>query len=142
MQFKVKRFSFESGERHALLTNAQTGMPLMFQNLYVTIHIRNKGDSINTAIACLGDLRLLEEICEYLGIKLEERFAEGKLLTKPEMETISYWTKKKKVALNKAQKVKDAKNVVDFKPNVKRLESSRYTVVIDTFNYVIFLLNK
>jgi integrase len=132
MQFKVKRFSFESGERHALLTNAQTGMPLMFQNLYVTIHIRNKGDSINTAIACLGDLRLLEEICEYLGIKLEERFAEGKLLTKPEMETISYWTKKKKVALNKAQKVKDAKNVVDFKPNVKRLESSRYTVVIDT----------
>ena len=132
MQFKVKRFSFESGERHALLTNAQTGVPLMFQNLYVTIHIRNEGDSNNTAIACLGDLRLLEEICEYLDIQLEQRFAEGKLLTKPEMETISYWTKKKKVALNKAQKVKDTENVVDFKPNAKRLESSRYTVVIDT----------
>jgi len=132
MEYKVQRFSFETGERFALLTNAQTGTPLMHQNLYVTIHIRNTGESINTMIACLGDLRLLEEICEYLGIQLEQRFAEGKLLTKPEMESISYWAKKTKVALIKARKIKDTENVIDFKPNLKRLESSRYTVAIDT----------
>lgn len=132
MEYKIQRFAFEEGERYALLTNAQTGIPLMRQNLYVTIHLRNIGRSINTMIACLGDLRLLEEICEYLGIQLEQRFAEGKLLTKPEMESISYWTKKTKVALNKAQRIKDTENVVDFKPNLKRLESSRYTVAIDT----------
>ena len=89
MEYKIQRFAFEEGERFALLTNAQTGIPLMRQNLYVTIHLRNIGRSINTMIACLGDLRLLEEICEYLGIQLEQRFAEGKLLTKPEMESIS-----------------------------------------------------
>jgi integrase len=104
----------------------------MHQNLYVTIHIRNTGESINTMIACLGDLRLLDEICEYLGIQLEQRLAEGKVLSKPEMESISYWTKKTKVALETAQKVKDTANAVVFKPNLKRLESSRHTVVIDT----------
>jgi integrase len=132
MEYKVQRFAFESGERYALLTNAQTGIPLMHQNLYVTIHMRNKGRSINTMIACLGDLNLLEEICEYLGIQLEQRFAEGKLLTKPEMESINYWAKKTKVAFKKAQKIKGTENVVDFKPKLKRLESSRYTVAIDT----------
>jgi integrase len=132
MEYKVQRFSFESGERYALLTNAQTGIPLMHKNLYVTIHIRNTGKSINTMIACMGDLRLLEEICEYIGIQLEQRFAKGKLLSKPEMESISYWTKKTKGALETAQKVKETENSVYFKPNLKRLESSRHTVVIDT----------
>ncbi|MFT4803099.1 MAG: integrase [Psychroserpens sp.] len=132
MEYKVQRFAFAVGERFALLTNAQTGIPLMHQNLYVTIHFRNTGKSINTMTACLGDLKLLEEICEYLGIQLEQRFTEGKLLTKPEMESISYWAKKSKVALKKAQKVIDTENVVDFKPSVKRLESIRYTVAIDT----------
>ncbi len=69
----VKRYTFESGERYALIINAETGIPLMHQNLYVTIHIRNKGDSINTMIACLGDLRLFDEICEYLNINFERK---------------------------------------------------------------------
>ena len=132
MKYKVQQFAFESGERYALLINTQTNVPFMHQNLYVTIHIRNKGDSINTMGGCLSDLRLLDEICEYLDIKLEKRFAEGKLLTNPEMQLVSYWTKKKKVALEKAQKVKGAQNVAELKPNLKRLESSRYTVAIDT----------
>ncbi|MFT6833978.1 MAG: hypothetical protein ACJA0H_000004 [Francisellaceae bacterium] len=108
MKYKVQQFAFESGERYALLINTQTNVPFMHQNLYVTIHHRNTGDSINTMLGCLSDLRLLDEVCEYLDIKLEKRFAEGKLLTKPEMELVSYWTKKKKVALDKAQKVKGA----------------------------------
>jgi integrase len=132
MEYKVQRFAFESGERYVLLTNAQTGFPLMYQNLYVTIHIRNRGKSINTMIACLGDLRFIEEICEYLDIQLEQRFAEGRLLSKPEMESISYWAKKTKVALENAQKVKITENVTEFKPNLKRLELSRFKVVIDT----------
>jgi integrase len=132
MKYKVQQFGFESGERYALLINTQTNVPFMHQNLYVTIHHRNTGDSISTMLGCLSDLRLLDEVCEYLDIKLEKRFAQGKLLTKPEMELVSYWTKKKKVALNKAQKVKGAQNVAELKPNLNRLESSRYTVVIDT----------
>jgi hypothetical protein len=35
------------------------------------------------------------------------------------MELVSYWTKKKKVALDKAQKVKGAQNVAELKPNLK-----------------------
>lgn len=131
MEYKVQRFAFESGERYALLTNAQSGLPLMHQNLYVTIHIRSTGKSINTMIACLGDLRFFDEICEYLDIQLEQIFAEGKILSKPELESISYWTKKNKVALETAKKIKDTGNMVAFKPNLKRLESSRHTAIID-----------
>jgi hypothetical protein len=52
MKYKVQRFSFESGERYALLINSETSIPLMHENLYVTIHIRNVGESINTMLAC------------------------------------------------------------------------------------------
>ncbi|MGB2741238.1 MAG: site-specific integrase [Cognaticolwellia sp.] len=132
MKYKVQRFSFESGERYALLINSETGIPLIHENLYVTIHIRNTGESINTMVACLRDLRLFHEICEYMDINLEQRFAEGKALSKPEMTSISYWTKKPKVSLEAAKKVKGTGNVVAFKPNLKRLEMSRHTVLIDT----------
>jgi hypothetical protein len=131
MQYKIQRFAFESGERYALLINANTGLPLMYQNLYVTIHIRNTGESINTMIACLSDLRLLEEICHYLDIQLEQRFAKGEVLLKSEIESISYWTKKTKVALESAQKIKETENAVLLGPKFKRLESSRHTVAID-----------
>jgi integrase len=127
MDYKIQRFVFQSGERYALLMNAVTGIPMMHENLYVTIHHRNTGDSINTMIACLGDLRLLNEICSYLDIDLEQRFSGDNILSKSEMESISYWTKKSKVALDAAQKVKNSGNVV-----AKRVELSRHTVLIDT----------
>ncbi len=132
MKYKIQRFSFESGERYALLMNAETGIPLMYENLYVSIHIRSSGYSINTMVACLGDLRLLHEICKYMDINLEQRFAEGKILTRSEMTSISNWTKKPKESLKEAQRVKTSKKVIPFKPNVNRIELSRYTVLIDT----------
>lgn len=44
MNYKVQRFFFESGERCALLINSETSIPLMYENLYVTTHIRNAGE--------------------------------------------------------------------------------------------------
>jgi integrase len=131
MKYKIQRFSFESGERYALLINSETGIPLMHENLYVTIHIRNVGESINTMIACLRDLRLFHEICEYMDINLEQRFAEGKTLSEPEMTSISYWTKKPKASLEVAKELKSTGNINLHTPNPKRLEMSRHTVLID-----------
>lgn len=132
MKYKVKRFSFESGEQSALLINPETGIPMMHENLFVTIHKRNAGDSIHTMIACLRALGLLNNICEYLEINLENRFCEGKILTNSEMESIRNWCKKTKVSLDKAQMIKNTRKLVEFRPNLKRLESSRHAVVIDT----------
>jgi len=129
MDYRVQQFILPSGERCAQLINMTNGIPVMYQNLYVTIHHRNTGESINTIIACLRNLKMFEQICEYLEINLQQNFLAGKVLTTPEMESISFWTKKPIEALKEAQAIKTTKNVVAFKP--KLIELSRQTVSID-----------
>lgn len=132
MEYKIQRFSFESGERYALLSNAVTGLPLMHENLYVTIHIRNTGGSINTIVATLSNLKYFKEVCEYLDIDLIESFSEGKVLTKSDMSSILYWSKKPKESLDVANEIKVNTKVIAIKPDLKRLELSRHSVLIDT----------
>lgn len=46
----VKRFVMSSGERFAVLLNSD-GIPMTYPNLYTIIHLRNRGQSINTISA-------------------------------------------------------------------------------------------
>ncbi len=130
MECKIKRFGFSSGERSALLVMSESGLPLMYQNLYMTIHHRNTGDSINTIIACLGALKMLEQIFEYLDVDIQHRFTKGLLLSDPELESIAYWSKKSIESLEEAKAIKRAKNIVQVQS--KRIELSRFVVTIDS----------
>ncbi len=51
----VKRFVMSSGERFAVLLNSD-GVPMTYPNLYTIIHLRNRGQSINTISAILEDI--------------------------------------------------------------------------------------
>lgn len=129
MNYRIQRFTLSTGERCAQLVNNTTGIPFIYQNLYVTIHHRNTGDSINTIIACLRDLKLFDQTCDYLNINLHQRFLTGSVLTTPEIESISYWAKKTIESLEEAIAVKQAKNIIQLKP--KLIELSRHRVSID-----------
>ena len=127
--YKYHAFRFSNGERYGLLVHTDTGQPLIYQNLYVTTHHRNKSDSINTIKSAIGTLGFLAELCDFLGIDIESRFRAGNLLTGSEIESVSLWSKKPKTELSKAKSCKQANNVVPI--NLKKIELARYTVVID-----------
>ena len=114
MSLILKRFRFSNGERAALLIDNQTGIPVHYQNLYVTIHHRNSSDSINTAISCLNNLKYLSEILEYENIDLEHRFLTNQLLTKQEIESISRWAKKNQIRCQKQNRKYKRPRLVHF----------------------------
>jgi len=127
--YKYHAFRFSNGERHALLLHAGTGEPLIYQNLYITTHHRNKSDSINTIKSVIGTLGFFAELCDFLRLDIESRFRVGDLLTNSEIESISLWCKKPKAELSKAKSCVKVNNVVPI--NLKKTELARYTVVID-----------
>lgn len=126
---KYQTFRFPNGERYGLLVDGVTGEPLIYQNLYTTIHHRNKSDSINTIRSVYGVLGFFTELCGFLGIDIEDRFRAVDLLTGSEIESIALWSKKPKAELSKAERGVKVNNVVPI--NLKKIELARYTVVVD-----------
>ncbi|HDO1331473.1 TPA: site-specific integrase [Aeromonas veronii] len=131
MRYQLRQFVHASGERMAVLVDTDTAHPLAYPTLYSTIHHRNSGDAYNTIKSKLNTIKLLLEVCDYLDIPLEERFARGDWLKRNEVELLTNWLKKKKSILDSAMKVKSCSkgNIAVLKPLKK--ENNRYGVKID-----------
>ncbi|MDV7486087.1 site-specific integrase [Acinetobacter baumannii] len=84
----VKRFVMSSGERFAVLLDSD-GFPMTYPNLYTIIHLRNRGQSINTISAILEDIKLLFQLLDQLGIDLEQRIKSKDFLKLNEIEAIA-----------------------------------------------------
>ena len=84
----VKRFVMSGGERFAVLLNSD-GVPMTYPNLYTIIHLRNRGQSINTITAILEDIKLLFQLLDKLGIDLEQRIKNKDFLKLDEIEAIA-----------------------------------------------------
>ncbi|MFW2084079.1 tyrosine-type recombinase/integrase [Acinetobacter baumannii] len=114
---KVKRFVMEGGERHAVLIGNDS-LPMIYPNLYITIHCRNKNLRNNSIIAVLEDIKFLYELLEHLGIRLEERLHKQNFLEINEIEVIaSKCCLQKKEFSNQSLKPK----VISFPRNKERL---------------------
>lgn len=131
MRYQLRQFVHASGERMAVLVDTDSGHPLPYPTLYSTIHHRNSGDAYNTIKSKLNTIKLLLEVCDYLDIPLEERFARGDWLKRDEVELITGWLKKKKSNLDAAIKAKNfsKENISILKP--LKTEKIRYGVKID-----------
>ena len=112
MRYQLRQFVHASGERMAVLVDTNTAHPLAYPTLYSTIHHRNSGDAYNTIKSKLNTIKLLLEVCDYLDIPLEERFARGDWLKRDEVELITGWLKKKKSNLDAAIKAKNFKEFI------------------------------
>ena len=78
MSVKIKSFIMEGGERASLLINNTSGLPVIHENLYVMIHLRNQNRSISTIRACLRDLVFFRDVCTLLKLDLNETFSSVK----------------------------------------------------------------
>jgi len=130
MNYQCLKFKSTNGEQGALLVNLDTGIPLFYENLFLTIHHRNKPDAFNSMRTILGILEFLALICELKNIGLIATFRKGELLSESQIESIITWTKKTKCSLLDSIKLKPSGKEFSFKR--KKLELARYVVVIDT----------
>ena len=83
--FKTKLFSNKAGVEFGILLNAETGMPLHYENLFITISYHKRSRSINTVKACVESLSLLNELSKRLGIDCESEFKKGNYIATSSM---------------------------------------------------------
>lgn len=126
----VKRFVMSSGERFAVLLNSD-GVPMTYPNLYTIIHLRNRGQSINTISAILEDIKLLFRLLDQLEIDLEQRIKSKNFLELNEIEAIANLASFSRSRLDGRAL---NKKVITF-PKVNNKERSRAKLVV-TQDYV------
>jgi integrase len=85
----VRILTFASGERVPLLIAGSTGEPLFQPTLYATVHLRARGRATETIHQALRSIMVLQLILDRLGINLEGRMAEGRLLDRGEIDEIA-----------------------------------------------------
>lgn len=120
------------GEDYSILIGKE-GVPLPYQNLFVTIHYRNNSAASTTCYTVFEHLRYLSEICDFLKIDLIERCQIGNFLKQTELEKLKIWAQYKVEAFRKyrsKQNAKEYNNIVQLKPNNKKLELARATIVV------------
>lgn len=125
---KVKAFQMASGESYSILLG-EDGMPLPYQNLFVTLHYRNQSKASNTCYRVFEHLCFLEEICQFEKIDLIERCKIGDFLTKKEFESIKKHSRFKVASFREMVARHESSNVVSIKK--KKLETARANIVVN-----------
>lgn len=126
----VKRFVMRNGERFAVLFNNE-GVPMTYPNLYTIIHLRNRGQSINTISALLEDIKLLFQLLDKLEIDLEKRIKSKDFLKLNEIEAIANLAS---FSRSRLDGMTSNKKIINF-PKSRNIERSRAKLVI-TQDYV------
>ncbi|CAH8208247.1 site-specific integrase [Vibrio aestuarianus] len=127
---KIERIQMSSGESYSILFG-KDGMPLPYQNLFVTFNYRNYSVASETSYAAFEHLRFLEEICEFLKIDLIERCKAGDFLDKKDFENLRKCSKFKVESFREQVAKQQSINVVQFNPERNKLETARAIFVKD-----------
>jgi len=85
----VQIVTFASGERFPLLIDASTGAPRFQPTLYATTHLRARGRATETIHQALRSIIVLELTLGRLGVNLDRRMNEGRLLDRGEIDEIA-----------------------------------------------------
>lgn len=125
---KIKPFQMLSGESYSILLG-EDGMPLPYQNLFVTLHYRNQSKTSNTCYRAFENLRFLEEICQFEKIDLIERCKVGDFLTSKDFENIKKHSKHTVESFREMVATHESSNVVNIKKN--KIETARGNIVVN-----------
>ena len=127
---KIKKFLMSDGEAYAILLD-DSGVPIPYPNLFVTINHRNKSDASNTCYSVFEHIRYLYEICSFLNIDIVQRCITGDFLSKQEMESLVKWAKRTVKTFREHVTRQKSGNIVSLTPKMKKLETVRAVIVID-----------
>ncbi|MCG9650684.1 site-specific integrase [Vibrio brasiliensis] len=126
---KIKEFQMGSGESYSILLG-EDGMPMPYQNLFVTINYRNNSKASSTCSRALEHLKFLEEICQFEKIDLIERCKTGNFITKKDFENIKKHSTLQVKVFRKMVVRHKSSNVVSIKK--KKVETARANIVVNS----------
>lgn len=86
--YQVKTIRFESGERLPLLLSKETGMPVWDVTLFILTELRATSLAENTIALAARAVMVGLQIFRYLGIDLNQRLEQGKLLSLSEVDEL------------------------------------------------------
>ncbi|WP_183060599.1 tyrosine-type recombinase/integrase [Salmonella enterica] len=90
-KIKIDKFRLDSGERYCIVTNKETGIPLYYPNLYLTIQFRNNGHALATIESKAVNITIFYRFLEKNDIDIEKRILGGIFLSGGEIESmVSY----------------------------------------------------
>ncbi|MBH3111957.1 site-specific integrase [Serratia marcescens] len=89
--FYVKNFIFENGERYCLLFNRESDVPTYYENMYITVEVRNRSHSVKTMEAVIRTLILLNDYLNLKNINIIERIIGLEFLTTYEIDELVYY---------------------------------------------------
>ena len=127
---RITRIQMTGGEMYSVLLD-ESGIPLPYPNLFVTINHRNKSDASNTCYTVFEHLRYFHEICEFLKIDIVQRCITGDFLSKQEMETFVKWAKQTVKTFRAHVARQKPENVVSLVPKLEKLETARAVIVVN-----------
>lgn len=96
--FEVRNLVFASGERFPALIDAETGVPDFEVTLYVLTQLRARNLSASTLTAATRSVMFGCQVLEYMGVDLQNRINQGKLLDLGEFDQLVdsfFWTQEK-----------------------------------------------
>lgn len=125
---KIDEFRMNTGESYSILLG-DDGMPLPYQNLFVTLYYRNQSKASNTCYRVFEHLKYLDEICQFEEIDLIERCKVGNFLTKIEFENIKRHSSFTVASFREMVARHKSSNVVSIKKS--KLETARGSITIN-----------
>lgn len=87
--YQVKTIRLESGERLPLLLSQETGVPVWEVTLFILTALRSTGLATNTIAHAARGVMVGLQIFRYLGIDLNQRLEQGKLLSLSEVDELA-----------------------------------------------------
>lgn len=127
---KLKKFDFSNGDPYSTLLG-DDGFPMMYPSLFVMIFHRNAGDEFRTIGKHLEHIKYLYEICNFIGVNIEERAKTGEHLTKNEMQSLFKWSLRTVEAFREHVVRNKSQNVVELNPQKNKLETARGNIIVD-----------
>ncbi len=116
--FEIRSLVFASGERFPALIDGGTGVPDFDVTLYVLTQLRTRNLSTSTLTAATRSVMFGYQVLEYMGVNLQHRIDQGKLLELGEIDQLVdrfFWTQDKlREALTKPAQVSAPKRVVSL----------------------------
>lgn len=88
-RYRVKKLRFQSGERFSMLIEVDTGIPLWSPTVFVVSELRATNLASATLEQATRALLVVHQVLDHLGINVEQRLKEGRLLNVSELDALA-----------------------------------------------------
>jgi integrase len=122
MELSIRRIRSSDGERFVILVD-ESGTPLFYPALYVTVHMRGRSLAVNTVENSLNAIKTLYAWQTYYGLDLELGFSQGDFLRSNEIHALRDFMQKPLVReeQDKVVSISGRRNVVSVSNQYARL---------------------